>query len=130
MAFWSRIFAAVALTGFLARAAGTQDMLWTAIIPQGFPHIVYTWHLKSDGRYSEDGHEALGGMAVQPTLSGHWRKAGKHMVLRQDGIAYVFDGDIAGDEYRGIVYLDGKRFSRFCAARGNTPPQSCTGMSA
>jgi hypothetical protein len=119
-----------ALAGALALPACAQETVWTAVIPQGFPGNVYTWHLKPDGSYAETGRDRRTGAAVQPTLSGHWRMTGKHMVLRQDGIDYVFEGEILGDEYLGTVYLDTKRFSRFCAARGTAPPQTCAGMSA
>lgn len=129
MRFWPGTFIAVALVGLLTAPAAAQDRVWTAVIPQGFPGNVYTWHLKPDGSYLEDGRSASGA-AVQSTLSGHWRLSGHHMVLHQDGIDYVFDGDIVGDEYLGVVYLDGKRFSRFCAMRGETPPKSCAAISA
>ena len=120
----------VALAGALALPADAQETVWTAVIPQGFPGNVYTWRLKPDGSYAEDGRDRRTGAAVQSPLSGHWRMTGRHMVLHQDGIDYVFDGEIMGDEYLGTVYLDAKRFSRFCAARGTKPPQTCAGMSA
>ena len=129
MTFWPRTLAAAVLTCLLTIPAIAQDAVWTAVIPQGFPGNVYTWQLKPGGRYSEDGRNAAGAR-IQPTLSGHWRMSGKHMVLRQDGIDYVFDGEIVGDEYLGVVYLDARRFSRFCALRGSAPPKSCAGMSA
>ena len=105
-----------------ARAA---DTIWTAIIVRGFPDDVFTWQLKPDGRYLEDGNDMATGAPIQPTLSGHWTVSGNHMVLRQEGIGYVFDGDISGDVYRGVLYLDGKVFSRFCAAKGKKPPPDC-----
>lgn len=109
--------------------AGAQQTVWTAVIPKGFPGNVYTWHLMPDGSYSEDGHEMASGRSVQPTLSGHWRVTGRHMVLKQDGIGYVFEGDLIGDEYLGVLYLDGKRFARFCALKGEAPPQACADIS-
>ena len=121
---------AIALTGLLTRPASAQDAVWTAVIPQGFPHNIYTWLLKADGSYKEDGRNATNGAAIQPSLTGHWRVTGKHMMLQQDGIDYRFDGNIVGDEYLGVVYLDGERFSRFCALRGKMPPRSCPDMSA
>jgi hypothetical protein len=121
---------AATLTGLLAGPAGAQGTVWTAIIPQGFPHNIYVWHLKPDGSYKEDGRNATNNAAIQPTLTGHWRMTGKHMVLRQDGIDYVFDGNVMGDEYLGVLYLDGKRFARFCAVRKTTPPQTCADISA
>lgn len=130
MTFWPRTLTAATLIGLLASPAVAQGTVWTAVIPQGFPHNIYTWHLKPDGSYKEDGRNAVNGAAIQPTLTGHWRMTGKHMVLRQDGIDYVFDGNVMGKEYLGVLYLDSKRFSRFCAARGKTPPQTCADVSA
>jgi len=31
------------------------DIVWTVIIPDAFPRDVYTWHVRSDGTYREDG---------------------------------------------------------------------------
>jgi hypothetical protein len=121
---------AALLIGAGALPVSAQDAVWTAVIPKGLPGNVYTWHLRPDGSYSEDGHDMHTSKAVQPTLSGHWRMAGKHMMLRQDGIDYVFDGDLIGGEYLGVLYLDGKRFARFCAVRGEAPPQTCADVSA
>jgi hypothetical protein len=121
---------AALLIGAWAQPVSAQDAVWTAVIPKGFPGNVYTWHLRPDGSYSEDGHDMHTGKAVQPTLSGHWRMTANHMVLRQDGIDYVFDGDLIGGEYLGVLYLDGKRFARFCAVRGEAPPQTCADVSA
>lgn len=130
MALRLKTLLAIALAGATALPAGAHEAVWTAVIPQGFPDNIYTWRLKPDGSYAEAGRDRRTGMAVQPTLSGHWRMTGRHMVLHQDGIDYVFDGEIMGDEYLGTVYLDAKRFSRFCAARGTAPPRTCGGMSA
>jgi hypothetical protein len=99
-----------------------DDTLWTAIIPEAFPHHIYTWHVRSDGTYREDGRDALSGNAVQPTLSGRWSMEGVRMVLRQDGLAYVFDGVVLGDTYAGTLYFGGRAISRFCAARGERAP--------
>ena len=98
----------VALAGALALPADAQETVWTAVIPQGFPGNVYTWRLKPDGSYAEDGRDRRTGAAVQSPLSGHWRMTGRHMVLHQDGIDYVFDGEIMGDEYLGTV-LSGRQ---------------------
>lgn len=124
-----RRIAAALLTGIWVLPAWAQDTVWTTVIPEGFPGIVYTWHLRPDGSYSEDGREMTTGKRVQPTLSGHWRVTATHMVLKQDGIGYVFDGDVTGDEYLGVLYLDGKAFARFCALKGEAPPQSCPDIS-
>jgi len=130
MTFPSRIFMAILLIGVVALPARAQEGVWTVVIPHAFPGTLYTWHIKPDGSYREDGQDAATGKRVQPTLSGHWHMTGRHMVLTQDGIAYVFDGDMIGDEYLGVLYLDGKRFARFCAARGKAPPQTCANISA
>ena len=130
-----RITLAVLLIGFWAlpvnaqKAGNPQETVWTAVIPKGFPGNAYTWHLQPGGTYTEDGHDVATGKSVQPTLSGRWRITGRQMVLRQDGIGYVFDGDLIGDEYLGVLYLDGKRFARFCAIKGEAPPPTCTDIS-
>lgn len=130
MALCSKIFMAFILGASLATPSYGQDEIWTAIIPRGFPGFAYTWRLDPDGSYRENGRDMRTGHSIEPTLFGHWRMTGKHMVLRQDGIQYVFDGDTFGNEYLGTLYLDGKRFSHFCAIKGNSPPQSCPEMSA
>lgn len=120
--------AAILLACALMQAAAPAwgaDTTWTAIIARGFPGDVFTWHLKADGSYREDGREIATGASIQPTLTGRWTVFGDHMVLRQDGIDYVFDGVIGGDAYQGLLYLDGKPFARFCAVRGDNPPPDC-----
>jgi hypothetical protein len=129
-----RTFVAALLTGALLTGAGefsvsAQETVWTSVIPKGFPGNVYTWRLRPDGRYSEDGRNTATGKAIQPMLSGHWRMTGRHMVLKQDGIGYVFDGNLIGNEYLGVLFLDGKRFARFCAIKGEAPPQACADIS-
>jgi hypothetical protein len=123
-AIWSAVLAA-ASTHPSASPASTEnadDTLWTVVIPEAFPHDLYTWHLRSDGSYREDGRDALSGNAVQPTLSGRWSAEGVRMVLRQDGLAYVFDGVVEGDTYAGMLYLSDRAISRFCAAKGLKAP--------
>jgi hypothetical protein len=104
---------------------GEAGAVWTAIIPDAFPNFVYTWHMKSDGSYREDGRDAATGKPIQPTLSGKWNREGPHMVLRQDNQPFVFDGAVLGNLYAGTLYLGGNVRSRFCAARGETPPDHC-----
>ena len=116
------VFLACMLMGSPAWGA---DRIWTAVITHGFPGDVFTWRLNSDGSYREDGRQAATGSPIQQTLSGRWNVTGDHMVLRQDGINFVFDGEIDGDAYRGVLYLDGKVFSRFCALKGKEPPPDC-----
>ena len=134
MTIRSKIFMAALLIGALPMGVGAmpacaQETVWTTIIPKVFPGTVYTWHLRPDGSYSEDGRDTATGKAIQPRLSGHWRVTGRHLVLKQDGVGYVFDGSLIGDEYLGVLYLDGKRFARFCAIKGGAPPQACADIS-
>lgn len=100
-------------------------VVWTATIPDGFPRNVYTWRLRPDGIYEEDGRDALTGKPIQTTLSGRWTVEGARMMLRQDDIPYVFDGVVVGDRYSGTLYLRGLKVSRFCAAKGEAVPQPC-----
>ena len=107
--------------GWLEKAGA----IWTAIIPDAFPNYIYTWHMKGDGSYREDGRDAVKGKPIQPTLSGRWNREGARMVLRQDDQPYVFDGAVLGNLYAGTLYFSGSARSRFCAARGETPPDHC-----
>jgi hypothetical protein len=100
-------------------------VVWTAIIPDGFPRNVFTWRLRPDGAYEEDGRDALTGKSIQPTLSGRWTVEGARMILLQDDIPYVFDGVVVGDHYSGTLYLRGRKVSRFCAVKGEAMPQPC-----
>lgn len=109
----------------LAAAAASDGAVWTAIIPDAFPGYVYTWRMEAGGSYREDGRDAARGQPIQQTLSGHWARDGAHMILRQDGLPYVFDGVVAGDSYAGTLYLGGRAVSRFCAARGDEAPGRC-----
>jgi hypothetical protein len=108
---------------------GEAGAVWTAIIPDAFPNYVYTWHMKSDGSYREAGRSAATSKPIQPTLSGRWNREGPRMVLRQDDQAYVFDGVVLGNLYAGTLYFGGTACSRFCAARGETPPDHCAAPS-
>ena len=99
--------------------------LWTVIIPEGFPRFIYTWRVKPDGTYGEDGRDAATGRPIQKTLSGRWTVDGARMVLRQDTLGFVFDGTVVGDRYAGTLYLGTRRVSRFCAARGEATPLDC-----
>jgi len=111
-----------------AAEAGPQSaafVAWTAIIPDGFPRNIYSWRLKPDGSYEEDGRSALTGSPIQETLFGRWAVQGSRMVLRQTGIRFVFDGTVSGNTYTGALYLDGEWFSRFCAEKGEEVPRHC-----
>jgi hypothetical protein len=106
---------------------GPDGVVWTAIIPDAFPRFIYTWHMRSDGTYREDGQDAVRGTAIQETLSGRWTIEGDRMILRQQGIPYVFDGVVLGGVYTGMLYLNGRTISRFCAAKSERPPERCSG---
>ena len=83
---------------------GEAGALWSAIIPDAFPNYVYTWHMRDDATYREDGRDAQSGRGIQPTLSGHWSREGARMVLRQDDQPFVFDGTVLGNLYAGTLY--------------------------
>jgi hypothetical protein len=107
-------------------AVSQQDVVtWTVTIPEGFPRNVYTWRLKADGTYEEDGRDLRTGIPVQRTLTGRWTVEGERMFLRQDRINYLFDGVIVGDRYFGTLYLNIRKVSPFCAVKGETVPQNC-----
>ena len=99
--------------------------VWTAIIPDAFPGYVYTWRMKSDGTYREDGRDAASGTPIQSTLSGRWNGEGPRLVLRQQDLPYVFDGVVLGSLYTGTLYFNGRPVSRFCAAKGDEAPKRC-----
>jgi hypothetical protein len=101
------------------------DAIWTAIIPDTFPRYVYTWRLKPDGTYKEDGRDAATGMPIQRTLSGQWSREGARMILRQDDQSFVFDGAVLGHLYTGTMYLGARAASRFCAFKGEHAPPRC-----
>jgi len=108
-----------------AQANAIRTAIWTAIIPDAFPQDIYTWRVRSDGTYREDGRDALTGTSVEQTLSGAWSRAGARMVLRQDDQPFVFDGVVLGNLYVGTLYFSGRAVSRFCAAKGEQPPTRC-----
>jgi hypothetical protein len=123
------LFLTLAITASPASAQrlSAQDqaaVVWTIIIPEGFPKDVFTWRLKPDGTYEEEGREVASGRPIQPALTGRWTLEGSHMVLRQTGIPYVFDGTSNGEHYSGTLYLSGRPFSTFCAVKGALAP-SC-----
>jgi hypothetical protein len=107
------------------QAEGPEGVVWTAIIPDAFPRYIYTWRISADGTYREDGRDAATGATIQATLSGRWSVDGPHMILRQRDLPYVFDGVVLGGLYSGTLYLNGRFASRFCAAKGESAPESC-----
>ena len=104
---------------------GEAGAVWTAIIPDAFSNYIYTWRMKGDGSYREDGRDAARGKPIQPTLSGHWNREGPHMMLRQDDQPCLFDGIVLGNLYAGTLSFGGSARSRFCAIRGEAPPEHC-----
>jgi hypothetical protein len=104
---------------------GASITVWTAIIPDAFPRYVYTWHMKGDGSYREDGRDAASGAPIQSTLSGRWNSEAPRMVLRQQDLPYVFDGVVLGGFYTGTLYFNGRAISRFCASKGDEAPKRC-----
>jgi hypothetical protein len=99
--------------------------VWTLIIPEAFEGVVFSWRIKTDGTYTEDGWYRDSTVPVQETLSGHWSVDGGQLTLTQDTLGYVFEGTIAGNSYYGELYLRGQRVSYFCALRGESPPAKC-----
>jgi len=110
---------------YAGNATQAEVANWTVLIPDRFPNYVYSWRLKTDGRYEEDGRDRRTGRPIQNTLTGHWSANGQRMILRQDTIHFVFDGQMVGSHYTGTLYLNGDSFSRFCAVRGEAEPESC-----
>jgi hypothetical protein len=126
------IFCCAVLASLRSEAAFTGEVsdaqagtVWTVLIPDAFPRFVFIWHVNADGSYAEDGRDAATGRPIQSTLHGHWSRDGAHMILRQDGLPYVFDGVVLGNLYAGTMYFDVRSSSRFCAARGEQPPDHC-----
>lgn len=117
-----------ALCLFPAQAADTTDDVtgdWTLIIPDAFAGIVYSWRINADGTYQEEGWDRETGRPIQTTLSGRWSADGKKIKLAQEGIPYMFEGSRTGRSIAGTLYLNGKNVSRFCALKGETPPDRC-----
>jgi hypothetical protein len=98
---------------------------WTLIIPDAFAGIVYSWRINADGTYQEEGWDRETGNPIQPTLSGRWSADANKMKLTQEGIPYVFEGTLTGRSLAGTLYRSGKNISRFCALKGETPPDRC-----
>ena len=124
--FCGTVFGGLRAETFARDTRGAQaGTVWTVLIPDAFPRFVFIWHVNPDGSYAEDGRDAATGRPIQSTLHGHWSRDGAHMILRQDGLPYVFDGVVLGDLYAGTMTFDGRAGSRFCAARGEQPADHC-----
>ena len=108
-----------------SETGGSPATVWTAIIPDGFPGFIYTWRMKDDGTYREDGRDEANGKPIQPTLSGRWSRDESRMLLKQDDQPFVFDGVVLGGLYTGTLYFHGRAYSRFCAAKGDAAPKRC-----
>ena len=123
---WCALLAALPARSSLAmEAGGGPATVWTAIIPDGFPGFIYTWHMKDDGTYREDGRDEAKGTPIQPTMFGRWSRDEARMLLKQDGQPFVFDGVVLGGLYTGTLYFHGRAYSRFCAAKGQLAPKRC-----
>jgi hypothetical protein len=116
---------AVAPQGRAGSAIAPPEGVWTVVIPESHPDYVYMWRLKTDDTYEEDGRDADTGTAIQPTLSGTWAADGARLTLRQNDIAFVFEGLIVGERYTGTLSLGGRDVSHFCAAKGTVAPERC-----
>ena len=53
-----------------AQDARSDAVVWTGIIPEGFPHNIYTWRLSVDGTYEEDAVNAASRRSAQPGFQG------------------------------------------------------------
>jgi hypothetical protein len=124
------VLAAALLTLALGIVPATADRgvagSWTVLIPDAFPNFIFTWRIAADGSYDEDGRESATGRPIQPTLHGRWSVEGERLILRQTDISYVFDGILSGMSYAGLLYLEGRPVSRFCAVKGETAPKRCS----
>ena len=123
---WCALLCGLPTRASLALETGASPAtVWTAIIPDGFPGFVYTWRMKDDGTYCEDGRDDARGIPIQPTLAGRWSRDGSRMLLKQDDQPFVFDGVVLGGLYTGTLYFHGRPYSRFCAAKGEAAPNRC-----
>jgi hypothetical protein len=120
---------AATVGGFANSRAGAPEVNpvgnWTIVIPEGFPNNIFTWRLKADGTYEEDGRDAKTGDSIQPTYTGRWSVEDGRMTLKQNEFAYVFSGLLIGDNYTGKLSLGGREVSHFCAAKGSDVPATC-----
>jgi hypothetical protein len=107
----------------LAQQAGET---WTAVIDRGmFSGDFYTWRLKKDGAYEEDGRDIRTGASIQQMVTGTWSAKGQRLVLRQDSLGFVFDGVVNGSQYSGTFYQDDTPLAKFCAWKGKQIPTGC-----
>jgi hypothetical protein len=104
--------------------ARIEETVWTMVVGGQQSSYVFTWRLREDGTYLEDGRDARTGQSIQPTLTGRWSRSGGRMTMQQDGSSpFKFEGLIAGRRYSGTMTLRGERISTFCAAQGDDVPR-------
>ncbi len=107
----------------LAQRAGET---WTVVIDRGaFSSFAYTWRLKEDGTYEEDGFDTLSRAPIQQMVTGRWSARDGRLVLRQDFAGFVFDGRVTGEQYTGTFYQDRTPLAKFCAWKGSEVPAGC-----
>lgn len=104
---------------------GAKAEVWTAIIHDAFGGISYTWRLKADGTYEEDGVYIDTKASAQATLTGKWTRSRTRMVLTQDSLGFVFDGTVNGEQYYGTLFQYDQKVSTFCAWKGTEIPVGC-----
>lgn len=119
-------FIVLALAFGSTPAAGQpRAEVWTAIIHDAFGNIVYTWRLKANGTYEEDGVYIDTKEAAQATLTGRWTRERRRMVLKQDSFGFLFDGTVDGEQYYGTLFQYDQKVSNFCAWKGTEVPVGC-----
>lgn len=99
--------------------------VWTVAINGAFDGISYTWRLKPNGTYEEDGIYTDTGNPAQATKTGTWSRDRGRMVLSQDDFGFVFDGSASAETYSGTLFQYDQPVSRFCAWRGTEIPAGC-----
>lgn len=110
--------------GAIAQAASPTET-WTVIIDGNYSGIVYTWWLKSDGTYEEDGRFASGNAPAQATQTGTWARQRSRLTLKQDAYGFKFDGKASAEMYSGTLFQYGQPVARFCAWKGLEVPVGC-----
>jgi hypothetical protein len=124
------IVVALAIVAALAPQPGAAQgssaaQVWTVAISAPFEGMSFTWRLKPDGTYEEDGVYLDSGDASQVTKTGTWSRSRGRMVLKQDDFGFVFDGAASAETYSGTLFQYGQPVSRFCAWKGTEIPAGC-----
>lgn len=124
--FFMTIAALASIQGAAVADRPAPPEVWTVVIDYpAFADYVYTWRLKRDGSYEEDGASIADGEAIQRTQHGAWTREGSRMVLTQAYDAYRFEGVVRGGQYSGDFYSGPMLLSKFCAWKGRELPASC-----